>query len=186
MKHGEESRSSRMQREVFNLIMQNPKMSLREAMDQVGYSKNTKTNVLVKTKNWQQLRQEYISDEDIAVAHDELLNAQRVTHHIFPQDEEDDVIKEVIMSIPGCRVLTIQPRKAGKVCYFTTPDNLAKAKAIDMGHKVAGTYAAKKIKIEDDALARASDEELMEMISGNKEILDRYNQFLDGNIDRNS
>jgi len=177
-----ESSARRKMDKAMQTLAVDPKATQKGALERAGYAESTALSSSVQnTKTWKVLREEYFPDELIAKTHKNLLEARKIAHHIFPKDEDEAVIREVIESIPGARIISFSKDVSGKVCYFTVPDTLAQSKALDMAHKVAGTYAATKIRHEFNEFEQMSDEELMEIVKGNEHLLKRYASFIDKN-----
>ena len=96
-------------------------ITLEKAMLKAGYSKSyAKTSTHLKdTKSWQKLLETYLSDEDLAKKHNELLNKKEI-------------------------IIINQKRKKFKIIKTGQPHSDVKS-AIDMGYKLKGKYSPEEI-----------------------------------------
>lgn len=161
-------------RQVFEKVVETHG-SISTAMREVGYPPNTAKNPknLTETKGWKQLMEEYLSDNDLAQKHKELLNATKIDHMVFmlgPRNEaereqyiaqdrakadekgieykeieyvSDDDIREMLAEV-NCKVRRIVHRETARDVYFWAADNKSRKDAIDMGYKLKGSYAPDK------------------------------------------
>lgn len=145
------------------------------AMIAAGYSENTaKTpQKLTESRAWQDLMEDYLSDEAITQKHKELLQSSRLEHMTFrtgaknaeerdKHNEEkqakaiaegkefkpdesmtDEEIIEMLADI-NCTVRRIEHGEMARHVYFWSADNKARKDAIDMAYKLKGSYAAEK------------------------------------------
>lgn len=121
--------------------------NLTKAMKVAGYSAEVskRTDKLTKTKGFKELMEEYLSDEDLAKAHRELLNAGFIERIGFEKDIEDEDILDVFKKAKGCKVLYIRHYKdSEKIAYVQVIDNNARKNALEMAYKLKGSYAPEK------------------------------------------
>jgi hypothetical protein len=85
-------------------------ITLGKILKSVGYSDSVcKTpTVVTKAKGFQELLKERLSDDLLTQTHQQLLQASKLDHYVFPKSESDAVIKEVINSVPGCKFYRIR------------------------------------------------------------------------------
>jgi len=135
--------------------------NVSKGMRDAGYSKETAKSPkkLTESRGWEELMKKYISDDDISKAHGELLRASQIDHYVFPKSEKDEVIKKLIESIPGCKLMKVRIAQQWKRAYFWTPDNHSRKDAIDMAYKLKGKYTPQKMKFMDD-LENFDDDEI--------------------------
>ena len=118
-------------------------------MLQAGYSEESakKPYRLKEAKGFRDLLEENgLDDASLAKKHQELLNASRIDHMVFPTDEEalpDDEIRELLASV-NCKVRRIVHGETARHVYFWASDNKARLTALDMGYKLKGSYAPEK------------------------------------------
>lgn len=84
-----------------------------------------------------------ITLEDIDKAHKSLLDAVRLDYFVFPKSMSDEEITSHVEA-QGLTCLNIRPSDKGKLAFFTLPDGMSRSKAIEIWHKVQGTYAPEK------------------------------------------
>lgn len=147
-------------RKVIKKMVQNGGISLQEAMRQVGYSEAYIRSAKIKTTDtFQEMLNKVFPDDIINAKTVQLLNASRLDHQVFPQSMTDEEIKEVIESVPGCKLRKIKHSEQANHAYFWNPDNRTQKDILDMLHKLKGTYAPEKWK-NVDPFAEMSDAEL--------------------------
>lgn len=97
------------QKALAKKIIENPSLTMKEAMLEVGYSENTAIapQNVTESKGWAELMEKYLPDEDVLKTHKAGLNATK----IFSSHTEPD--KEV-------------------------PDHPTRLKAVEMAYKVKG------------------------------------------------
>jgi len=139
--------------------------SLAQAMRDAGYSESYARNPqkIKQTRAWQEYLDEYIPDEAVAVAHRELLGAQRVSRMEFPAALTDEEVANIIAS-SGRTVLVLKRGKQGVSVAFAEPDFTARVRAIDLAYKVKGLYADGKAETPQSEYAHLSDDELHALI----------------------
>jgi hypothetical protein len=139
--------------------------SLAQAMREAGYSESYARNPqkIKETKTWQEYLDEYIPDEQVAVAHKALLGAQRVSRMEFPASLTDDEVAEIIAS-SGRSVLVLKRSKKTVSVAFAEPDFTTQVRAIDLAYKVKGLYKSGETEAAQSEYAHLSDEELHALI----------------------
>lgn len=119
--------------------------NVSKTMKEVGYSPETaKTpKTLTQSKGWKQLMKKHLSDKVLAKKHNELLNARRIEHLVFPVKTKEKDIKKLLASV-NCTVKKIQHGETAKHVWFWARDNLALKNGLDMAYKLKGKYAPEK------------------------------------------
>lgn len=139
--------------------------SLAQAMREAGYSESYARNPqkIKGTKAWQDYLEEYIPDEEVAVAHKALLGAQRVSRMEFPASLTDDEVAEIIAS-SGRTVLVLKRGKKSVSVAFAEPDFTTQVRAIDLAYKVKGLYKTSEAGAPCSEYSHLSDDELHALI----------------------
>lgn len=127
------------------------KVTLGRILKEVGYSpaiQKTPQKV-TESKGWQYLMQKHFPDHEVAEAESNQLHASHRGHYVFPGTEKDSVIKEMIESVKGCRLLRISERvtkrkRKVKDAYFVSPDNIAIGKSLDRIYRMKKRYPKEK------------------------------------------
>lgn len=141
-------------------------LPMSKAMIAAGYSPSYAKNPkqFMNTKSAQELEQKYLPDELIAERHHELLNAADIQHYNFPRlhytktkqrgktkidknELTNEEIKEIVESVPGCRLIYVKRDWLGAWAFYQVPDHRSREKAIDMAYKRKGDYAPDKIQL---------------------------------------
>jgi hypothetical protein len=152
--------------------------NVSKALTAVGYKPAYAKNPqkFLKTKTAQELMDEYLPDELIAERHNELANAGEIGHYVFPKIEgqkvkkgkkeahpelTNDEIREIVESVPGCRLTYVKRDWLGAHAFFVQPDNRSRKDAIDMAYKLKGKYAPEQISITRRKYQDLTNEELM-------------------------
>lgn len=132
------------QKEAIKNVVENGGI-ISKAMLDAGYSPNTaKTpQKLTESKAWEELMKKFISDEDLAKAHKQLLDATRIEHMVFPLKITDEEIKELLEEV-NCKVRKIQHGDTANHCWFWAKDNNALKNGLDLAYKLKGKYAPEK------------------------------------------
>jgi hypothetical protein len=131
---------------VRNTKGKQKRITLGKLMREVGYSIETskKPYRVLKSKNFQALLDDYLPDDTIAEVHGEALRASKLDHYVFPAKEDDEVIKDTVESVEGCKLIKIRKQLNWKRAYFYSPDTQNRLKAIAEAYKVKGKYPAEK------------------------------------------
>lgn len=130
---------------------------------ELGYSEAyLKSGKLQKTKSWQTLINERLSDERLSRVHSELLEAGGIAHYLFPKSKDDKEIREVIAEF-GFKTMKIVSDGQGKRAYYSVPDNRARVKALDMAYELKKKYGDFTVKHKFDGLTK---EEAIDAILG--------------------
>lgn len=125
---------------------------------------------IMDSKSWNEVMEAYISDDDLATKHKELLNATRLDHMVFPlgaKDEDerlelialaqvkaekegkdfkvpdimtDQDIRQMLLDV-NCKVRRIVHGETARHVYFWANDNKSRKDAIEMGYKLKGRFA---------------------------------------------
>ena len=129
-----------------------------------------------ESKGFQEQLRELLPEKEVLKAHSGLLKASVIQHHNFPMIEKNELIKRIIKQA-GCEIISIKAIKVikARIAYYFAPDNKSRKEAIDMYYKLTGRYAAQEVKI--GRLDDLTDEELDEILAGEKELEDRYKKF---------
>ena len=103
---------------------------------------------ITESKTWQEVKEEYLPDDELGKKHKQLLNATRLEHMTFPpegKDKEksltDKDIKDLLASV-NCTVRKIVHGELVRHVYFWATDNRAVKDALDMAYKLSGKYAS--------------------------------------------
>lgn len=105
--------------------------------------------------------QSRITPEMVDEAHVSLLGAVRLDYFVFGKHMTDEEIKEHVESV-GLTCINIRPSEKGKLAFFALPDGAARGKAIELYHKVHGTFAPEK-KLTVHVEAQAIDPRIREL-----------------------
>lgn len=138
--------------------------SLRKALKKLGYSKVVQNNPkkVTDSKSWQELMDEFLSDEELAKHHEMLLNHKKIDYQVFPAGTSDEDIND-IMLIFGIIVMKIQKNDQWKRAYYSIPDPMAKKFALEMAYKLKKRYEeGVKIINKYDGLSK---EEIVEQVA---------------------
>lgn len=156
-------------RKVAELVKQG--MPVSRAMVEVGYSKNSASQVSVtKTKDWATLLDRGLSDNLLIKEHKTLMKAGRLDKMEFPPGPKDahalelqraldrskpdytgeieyltdkDITEMLLAS--GCTVRRIVHGEKMRHVYFGCPDNRAKKDALEMAYKLKNRFAPDKV-----------------------------------------
>lgn len=121
-------------------------LNMGKLMKESGYSVAYAANPhqIMNTNNFQILLEKHLPDDTIAKVHGDALKAEKLDHYVFPAGEKDSVIKDVVESVAGCKLVKIRKKLQWKRAYFTAPDTGNRIKAIQEAYKVKGRYPASK------------------------------------------
>lgn len=130
-------------------LLENHGKSVSKAMSKAGYSKATSKNPknVTKSKTWKELMDEFLPETMVIKKHKQLMNASKLDLFVFPLSMNDDQIKELVESIPGCVLKKIEHGDTQNRAYYWVPDNKAQESAVDMAYKLRGTYKATEVKV---------------------------------------
>ncbi len=121
--------------------------NVSKSMKQAGYSPNSAKNpkILTESEAWNKLMKKFLSDDDLAKKHQELLDATRLDHMTFPVDETSLPDNEIVQMLKGvnCKVKKIVHGEQARHVYFWSYDNKARKEALDMAYKLKGKYTEK-------------------------------------------
>jgi hypothetical protein len=133
------------QRKAAEKILENHG-NVSKAMKEVGYAETTAQTPgnLTDSKGWQELMDEYLSDEDLAKAHNELLRATHIEHMVFPVAMTDAEITELLLSV-NCKPRKFQHGDTANHVWFWAKDNNALKNGLDLAYKLKGKYAPLKL-----------------------------------------
>lgn len=138
--------------------------NVSKAMKEAGYSPKTAKNPknLTQSKAWEELMDKFLSDEDLAKAHKELLNATHIEHMVFPVAITDEEITELLSSV-NCKPRKFQHGDTANHVWFWAKDNNALKNGLDLAYKLKGKYAPEKgeLKIEEIPLGARQVEQLI-------------------------
>lgn len=129
--------------------------SMEEAMLAIGYSPSyaKSSTHLKETDSWRIVTNTVLSDERLGRVHNDLLNATRLDHSVFPPHNEsgkkkkklhdeltDELIIELLASV-NCVVKKIVHGEQARHVYFWSADNRARKEGLDMAYKIKNKYA---------------------------------------------
>lgn len=143
---------------------------LREA----GYAQSTSENPdhVTKSKGFTELMEEYLPDDDVLDAHQQLLKSTRIEHMVFPlyrnpeadipeegdlTEEQEEKLKhaasageslsdkdiEDMLAEVNCKVRKIVHGETARHVYFWSPDANARKNAIELAYKIKGRITNK-------------------------------------------
>ena len=132
-------------RKTAKILMENNGKSVSGAMRKAGYPPSTSKNPqqITRTESWQALMDQYLPQDMVAKAHADLFEAE---DHVF---------------IP----------RGNKILLRKRPDHAARKSAIDMAHKLRGSFAPEKIELSKRKFGNMSNAELAEVIAKAKKAL---------------
>lgn len=117
--------------------------SITKAMVKADYAVSTskRTNKLTRTKGWEELTKNFLSDEELVKKHNEQLNSSKHSKLYFDIDDEDSLIEDVCKKL-GVELLYIKNNKdkSGKTANVKAPDFFFRDLAIDKAYKIKGKY----------------------------------------------
>ena len=155
---------------------------MTKALRECGYSESyANTSQVKKTKHFHELMEQYLPEDKVVRTHSDLMGASEIQHYIFPGKGrgrkkkllEDDEIKKIIESVPGCKLIYIKTTDFyEKIGFFQAPDNRSRKAAIDMAYNLRGRYAPQAIEI-TRPFKDLSDEELAQLIKEEKDKLNK-------------
>lgn len=134
-------------------------ISMRQILKAAGYSdsvaKNPKT--VMQGKGWQELMAEYLPDKLVLKTHKDLIKSTIISRVKFPYETTNEEIRDAFKGMPGFKLLTIvttEPYTTEKVfiegkktAIYRQPENMSRAKALDMVYKLTGRYAPEKVEV---------------------------------------
>lgn len=135
-------------------------ISIGKILRDSGYSDeySEQPKVIMKGKNFQELLNHYLPDDNILEAHKGILSASKLEHHIFPDKESDEIIRETVESVAGCKLQRISKIGNYKHAYYYIPDSQSQMKAISEAYKIKNKYAPEehlvKHKLTDEQVNR--------------------------------
>jgi len=120
--------------------------NVSKGMIEAGYSPQTAKNPknLTKSKAWNDLMNTYLSDEEVAKKHNELLNATGVGHMVFPLDVTDEQIIKLLAEA-NCIVKRFMHSETQTHVWFFAADNNARKAALDMAYKLKNKYQGSSV-----------------------------------------
>lgn len=138
-------------------------MTMGDAAEAAGYSRvYADSGALKKTKEWNELLEEYLPDNLLAEEHKKLLKLSKIDHMVFPVSVEEEEIEKIITDL-GCVVKKFQFGEQGTHVWYYVPDGLAKKNALDMAYKLKARYD-NTITVKGK-LGQLSDEEIEDRIA---------------------
>lgn len=102
-----------------------------------------------------------VTPQMVEDAHSSLLTAVRLDYFVFGKHMTDEEITSHVESV-GLTCINIRPSEKGKLAFFALPDGAARGKAIELYHKVHGTFAPEK-KLTVHVEAQAIDPRIREL-----------------------
>lgn len=178
------------QKAVFDKVVNGGK-SISKAMREAGYAPSTaaRTEHITASDGWKELMKKHLSDESLSKAHEELLNAKRLDHMVFPpfrhkkdeEDEDEETDEDVnegenfgeqltdadirtMLTDVGCTVRKIVHGEQARHVYFWSMNDKARKDALDMAYKLKGHYEPEKHNVKHEGLNLA---DLYDRASGN-------------------
>jgi hypothetical protein len=122
-------------------------ITIGKILEEAGYSKEVSSSptLVTKSKGFQELLEKYLPDDLVLETHTNLLKATGLDHYVFPPSTTDEEMKEIIESVPGCKLMKISHGDQWNRAYYWVPDNKSRKDAIDMAYKLKGSYKAEKV-----------------------------------------
>lgn len=127
---------------VFKKVIESEgKKSVSMAMKEVGYPETTAHNPqrITKSKTWEKLLDQRLSDDKLTEVHSQLLTATRIDHMVFPVNITDEEIIELLDSV-NCKSKKIMHSETGNHVWFWSADNKARKEGLDMAYKLKDKY----------------------------------------------
>lgn len=84
-----------------------------------------------------------ITPDMVVRAHSSLLTAVRLDYFVFPKSMADDEIKAHVLA-QGITVINIRESEKGKLAFYSIPDGMSRGKAVELYHRLHGTFAPDK------------------------------------------
>lgn len=164
-------RAKKLIKRISGLAKKNiRKVSVKQEAINVGYSESyADSGLFKKTKTWQELLNQYLPKEKLAIRHGELVDFSHLQQFTFPFKKgkaviSDKQIQSVVESIPGCKLIEIVDNKIfGKVAFFLSPDGKIRKEALDLAYKLHGSYAPEQIELTKRKYQDLSNAELAEL-----------------------
>jgi len=152
---------TKRQRETARKVILEGK-SVSRAMVESGYSPKTAKNPqhLTRSRGWQELIGASLVDEKIVKEHSKLLKATKIRSYSFPLCEDDKTIKEIIEGFNGNRLLGVSHGPRTKTAYYSTPDNMARFKALETAYKLKGRLNPQPMQPERNEIDQMSHADL--------------------------
>ena len=116
-----------------NIGNPNPKTQ-EQVLIEAGYSKSVAQHSptqITNSQGWNQLMDKYLTDENTAQVHNEMMNAQKVQLFVFDGEIKNKQIYRVISQITGAKLIHIRD-------FMTGIGNLGLRLAIDHSEKESG------------------------------------------------
>ncbi|WP_437770629.1 hypothetical protein [Arthrobacter sp. KNU40] len=136
--------STKRQEKAVQLFVENHGKSVSAAMREAGYSEATAKNPknLTRSDTWQELLEKALPDKKLLSAHKKILNAQKLEHMVFPLGMDEVDIKKLLNSV-GSTPRKIKHGESAIHVWFWSPDQKARANAVDMAYKLKGKLKQK-------------------------------------------
>lgn len=122
-------------------------ISMGRILREAGYSDQTSKTpqLVIGTRGFQDELARVIPDETIVKTHRELIGASKLNKMAFDASLSDLDIKKIIEWPAGFKVRDVVRKKGGNqaMCYYWSPDGMARLNAIDMAYKIKNLYPLK-------------------------------------------
>jgi len=184
---------------VLQSVANGKPIPVSKAMLAVGYSPTTSRAQVCRitgSKDWEDTLEERFPDAYLAEEHDKLIQAGELQHYDFPLNKEkktppltNDDIKQIIESVPGCRLIYVKDTLYSKTAYFSAPDNRVRKDAIEMAYKLKRRLTPDALVIDNrkTRIAKLTNKELADLESKlAKDLLLNKNQNGNRPIKKNS
>ncbi len=140
-------------------------LSQGKILEAVGYSKAIAKNpqMVVESKGWIQLMDKYLTDDNTAQVHKDMLNAKRVIKLSFSGETLSKHIYRMISQIPGATLIHVRDFKEGgkvirKTALVAAPDNFSRKDALEMVYKLKNRFAPETGATVNNFLILSADE----------------------------
>lgn len=184
-------RAKLLVKNISNSVKKNIRTSRTAEAIKAGYSPSYAQSAAIgRTKTWNELMAERLSDDKLTQVHNELLCSAEIQHYIFPRvktevevelepqpaggklkrNKKKQVkyglteaeIKAIVEGVGGCKLIYIkEDTYLGQVAFYQAPDNRSRKDALDMAYKLKGNYAPDRIEMSKRKYQDLSSAELM-------------------------
>jgi hypothetical protein len=106
---------------------------------EAGYSKTVSEtpNLVLKSKGFQELLDDYLPDADLITTHKKLLETKRIDHLVFPVAITDEEITELVESVGGT-VRKIAHGETANHVWFWIANDKARHDALKLAYDLKG------------------------------------------------
>lgn len=135
---------------------------------EAGYSKSIQESPdkITKGLGFRDLLKKIIPEKEVVKLQKDLMYAAKLDQYKMSAELTDKQIKDLVESIPGCKVRKIQrPELMNEVIvYFWTPDNITRKGALDMFYKLDNKYPKDKEETDTNAAFKSYLDKLSKIL----------------------